>query len=82
VFYEWHREHGKKNPILIKLADQELFGFAAVWDRSFKPDDEAIESCALITLHPEHRRAGRHIPPRRSSCHIARSSCNIPAGRV
>lgn len=43
-------EHVKKNPFLIKLADQEIFGFAALWDRSFKPDGEAIESCALITL--------------------------------
>jgi len=43
-------EHGKKNPFLIELADQELFGFAALWDRSFKPDGVAIESCALITL--------------------------------
>jgi putative SOS response-associated peptidase YedK len=50
AFYEWHMEHGKKNPFLIKLADQELFGFAALWDRSFKPDGAAIESCALITL--------------------------------
>lgn len=44
--------HGprEKKPFLIKLADQELLGFAALWDRSFKPDGEAIESCALITL--------------------------------
>ena len=51
AFYEWHLgEDGKKNPFLIKLADQEVFGFAALWDRSFKADGEAIESCALITM--------------------------------
>jgi putative SOS response-associated peptidase YedK len=51
AFYEWHMgEDGKKNPFLIKLADQELFGFAALWDRSIKPDGAVIESCALITM--------------------------------
>jgi putative SOS response-associated peptidase YedK len=40
----------KKNPYPIKLADQEIFGFAAIWDRSFKEDGTAVESCALITL--------------------------------
>lgn len=51
AFYEWHLgEDGKKNPFLIKLADQELFGFAALWDRSMKPNGEMIESCALITM--------------------------------
>jgi putative SOS response-associated peptidase YedK len=51
AFYEWHLGvDGKKNPFLIKLADQEVFGFAALWDRSFKPDGEVIESCALITV--------------------------------
>jgi putative SOS response-associated peptidase YedK len=35
AFYEWHMSaDGKKNPFLIKLADQDLFGFAAIWDRS------------------------------------------------
>jgi putative SOS response-associated peptidase YedK len=35
AFYEWHLGgDGKKNPHLIKLADQEIFGFTALWDRS------------------------------------------------
>ncbi len=50
AFYEWHMENGQKNPFLIKLADQELFGFAALWDRSFSSDGKTVESCALITL--------------------------------
>jgi len=51
AFYEWHMgEDGKKNPYLIKLADQNLFGFAALWDRSIKPDGTVIESCALVTM--------------------------------
>jgi putative SOS response-associated peptidase YedK len=50
-FYEWHLdEYGRKAPYLITVADQELFAFAALWDRSIKDDGTAIESCAHITL--------------------------------
>ena len=30
------RSYGRKAPYLITIADQELFGFAALWDRSVK----------------------------------------------
>jgi putative SOS response-associated peptidase YedK len=51
AFYEWHLgDDRNKNPFLIKLSDQELFGFAALWDRSIKADGTVIESCALITM--------------------------------
>jgi putative SOS response-associated peptidase YedK len=50
AFYEWHMDHNKKNPFLIKLADQEVFGFAALWDRSLNANGEPVESCALITM--------------------------------
>jgi putative SOS response-associated peptidase YedK len=51
AFYEWHMgEDGKKNPYLIKLADQDVFGFAALWDRSIAADGNVIESCAIITM--------------------------------
>ena len=50
-FYEWHLdEYGRKVPYLITLADQELFGFAGLWDRSLKEDGTAVESCAHITM--------------------------------
>lgn len=50
-FYEWHVDaHGRKIPYFIRLTDQETFGFAALWDRSRKPDGTRIESCALITM--------------------------------
>jgi len=31
-------------------ADQELFGFAALWDRSMREDATAVESCVHITM--------------------------------
>ena len=50
-FYEWHEDAaGRKAPYYIHLNDQAIFGFAAVWDRSIKPDGTAVESCAHITL--------------------------------
>ena len=50
-FYEWHLDaHGRKTPYLITLADQELFGFAGLWDWSVREDSVVIESCAHITM--------------------------------
>lgn len=50
-FYEWHLDrYGRKAPYLIMVADQDLFSFAALWDRSVKRDGTAIESCVHITM--------------------------------
>jgi putative SOS response-associated peptidase YedK len=50
-FYEWHLgSDGRKQPFFIHLADREVFGFAALWDRSIAADGSAIESCAHITM--------------------------------
>jgi putative SOS response-associated peptidase YedK len=50
-FYEWHVDgEGRKAPYFIHLSDQSVFAFAALWDRSVKPDGTAIESCVHITL--------------------------------
>jgi putative SOS response-associated peptidase YedK len=50
-FYEWHvDEYGRKAPYLITLADQDLFAFAGLWDRSVRSDGSAIESCVHITM--------------------------------
>jgi putative SOS response-associated peptidase YedK len=50
-FYEWHvGVDGRKQPFFIHLADREIFGFAALWDRSFTADGATIESCAHITM--------------------------------
>src|SRR5580698_5729705 len=51
AFYEWHLDaYGRKAPYLISVADQELFGFAALWDRSVKDDGTVVESCVHITM--------------------------------
>ena len=50
-FYEWHLDAaGRKQPYFIHLADEEVFGFASLWDRSTDAQGVAIESCAIVTL--------------------------------
>jgi putative SOS response-associated peptidase YedK len=50
-FYEWHLdESGRKAPFYIHLIDQAVFGLAALWDRSIRPDGTVIVSCVHITL--------------------------------
>ena len=43
-------EHGRKAPYYIHLADQDVFAFAGLWDRSFKADGTAVESVVHITM--------------------------------
>src|ERR1700680_4579143 len=59
-FYEWHvDEYGRKAPYLITVADQELFGFAGLWDRSVKGD--ATIDRVLRAYHDAGQPAnGRH----------------------
>jgi putative SOS response-associated peptidase YedK len=60
-FYEWHVEaDGRKQPFYIHLADQEVFGFAGVWDRSVKEDGESVDSCTIITMPANELMADIH----------------------
>jgi putative SOS response-associated peptidase YedK len=50
-FFEWHLDDaGRKVPYYIHLADQEIFAFAGLWDRSVKPDGTPIDSVVHITM--------------------------------
>jgi putative SOS response-associated peptidase YedK len=50
-FYEWQvLPDGSKQPYYITVADQDLFGFAGLWDRSVSEGDSAIESATIITM--------------------------------
>jgi putative SOS response-associated peptidase YedK len=50
-FFEWHLNgDGRKAPYYIHLADQPIFAFAALWDRSIKADGTATESVVHITM--------------------------------
>jgi putative SOS response-associated peptidase YedK len=50
-FFEWHlNDQERKAPYYIHLADQPIFAFAALWDRSVKADGTAVESVVHITM--------------------------------
>ena len=50
-FYEWQvQPDGRtKQPNYLTLDDQDIFGFAGLWERSKRDDGTRVESCAIIT---------------------------------
>ncbi len=69
-FYEWRKtDGGAKQPYYIRLADEAPFAFAGLWERWAPPDDDAVESCTLITtaandlLKPIHDRMPVIVAP-------------------
>jgi putative SOS response-associated peptidase YedK len=50
--FEWQvQADGKsKQPFYITLNDQDVFGFAGLWDTSRGPDGVAVESCTIVTM--------------------------------
>ena len=60
-FYEWHLDaQGRKAPYLVTVADQELFAFAALWERSVRHDGTVIESCVHVTMPANELMADIH----------------------
>ena len=62
-FYEWKRVGGEtKQPLRIRLALQDLFGFAAIWESWQDPEGSTVESCSILTtsaaadISPIHHR--------------------------
>jgi putative SOS response-associated peptidase YedK len=51
-FYEWQvQADGKsKQPFYITLNDQDVFGFASLWDSSTGADGVVIRSCTIVTM--------------------------------
>jgi putative SOS response-associated peptidase YedK len=51
-FFEWqvHADGKSKQPFYITLNDQEIFGFAGLWDSSTGADGVAVESCTIVTM--------------------------------
>ena len=50
-FYVWHvNSDGSKQPYYIHVDDQDVFGFAGLWERSATDANTVTESCALVTL--------------------------------
>jgi putative SOS response-associated peptidase YedK len=51
-FFEWQvQADGKsKQAFYITLNDQDVFGFAGLWDASMGADGVAVESCTIVTM--------------------------------
>ncbi len=63
-FYEWHlNADGSKQPYFIHAADQPVFGFAGLWDRSTRADGTVIESCTIVTMPANALLAEIHNAP-------------------
>jgi len=51
-FYEWQLLPDGKNkqPYYITLNDQDIFGFAGLWDSSTGADGVTVQSCTIVTM--------------------------------
>jgi putative SOS response-associated peptidase YedK len=50
-FYEWHvNSDGTKQPFYVHVDDQDVFGFAGLWEPSGEDANTVTESCALVSL--------------------------------
>ncbi len=51
-FYEWQLLPDGKNkqPYYVTLNDQDIFGFAGLWDSSTGADGVTVQSCTIVTI--------------------------------
>jgi len=67
-FFEWQRDGRRKQPYYITHANEQLLGFAGLWE-SWKRGDLAIQSCTIVTtdanraLAPLHNRMPAIVRP-------------------
>jgi putative SOS response-associated peptidase YedK len=73
-FYEWQvqADGQTKQPYYITLDDQDIFGFAGLWDRSKREDGTRVESCAIITMPASKLMSKIHNAKQRMPAILAR----------
>ncbi len=77
-FYEWHvNPDGTKQPFYIHLADQPLFAFAGLWDRSVAEDGTALESFTIITVPANATLAEIHNAKQRMPAILVRAAQHL-----
>ena len=72
-FYEWQLVGGRKQPWFIGCADQPVFAFAGLWDRSTPPGGEPILSFTVVTLPASPLMAQIHNARQREPAILASS---------
>ncbi|MCA8991961.1 MAG: SOS response-associated peptidase [Planctomycetaceae bacterium] len=61
-FYEWKQQGRSKQPHLIQLQGEQVFGFAGLWETWCDPEGGELSTCTIITtaanelLQPLHER--------------------------
>lgn len=48
-YYEWVKSGGGRQPYLVTLQDDSVFGFAGIWDSSGSSQADSSRSCAILT---------------------------------
>jgi len=77
-FYEWHvNDDGTKTPFYIHCADQDIFCFAGLWDRSHSDEGKTIESCTIITMGANPLMAEIHNAKARMPAILARDDLEV-----
>jgi putative SOS response-associated peptidase YedK len=59
-FYEWRRMGSAKQPYCFEVGEGEVFAFAGLWDHWRSPDGQIVESCTVLTTHPNSLVADIH----------------------
>ncbi len=77
-FYEWQvlADGRTKQPYYVTLDDQEIFGFAALWDSSAGADG-VVESCTIVTMPANRLMSEIHNVKHRMPAILARGDRDI-----
>ena len=59
-FYEWKKTAQGKQPMRIKLKNDDIFSFAALYDTWLAPDGKKLHTCTIITTMPNELVADIH----------------------
>ena len=59
-FYEWLHAGNAKTPFFVHLANDDVFGFAGLWETWKSQEGDIIESCTIITTAPNDLVKGIH----------------------
>ncbi len=79
-FYEWHvlsEGRNTKQPYFIRLKDQDVFGMAAIWDRSTSADGTTLESYAIVTVPANELMARIHNTRHRMPAILTRDTYDV-----
>jgi len=68
-FYEWQKRGSHNQPYLVRMANQEPYAFAGLWEHWNDPQGNPIESCTIMTtganelMKPIHHRMPVIVDP-------------------